>query len=83
MNLPNCIKPYNKSKNKNLKPFIPNVTYNTHNILQSSANCGQEEETYDSYYNLNQLLMFIENDFVAAGNEVFCPHTQLSERYLS
>ncbi|TMW49056.1 hypothetical protein DOY81_005882 [Sarcophaga bullata] len=65
MNLTNCIKPYNKSKNKNLKPCIkPNahtVTFTAINILQLT-NCA--------HYQLNEEEQEDTATATVAGNEV-------------
>lgn len=78
MNLTNCIKPYNKSKNKNLKTlYTTNLEDNNVIKLQfSTKNCCGQEIIID-----NNKLMFQEFETIAAANDL--QQSELYVRYLS
>lgn len=86
MNLTNCIKPYNKSKNKNLKPCTPYAAstnshfYNIKKLQLTARNCWQGTDNY-SYYTLGQELMFIEQDNLTPSADV--NELRLNDHYLS
>ena len=74
MNLTNCIKPYNKSKNKNLKPCLkPNAHTTTTNTICTAINILQL--TNCAHYQINEeeqedSATAAAAATVAAGNEV-------------
>ena len=69
MNLTNCIKPYNKSKNKNLKPCLKLNTHTINtNTICTAINILQL--TNCAHYQINEKEHEDTGTATVAGNEV-------------